>query len=355
MPDAKRSSGSIALNAQEVKISPNGRAVVGLEISGTWVANLDVKAVIDGTEQDATIVTKAGIDVVLPLTVNQIAFVNAVGVEQIIVRANGFTSGPAVVVLNATDGPLPQAVGGAAVTNANLDAPLSTLATQTTLAAVLAKIIAAPATEATLASILAKLIAAPATEATLALIKTDVDKIPPLTGPYPCTGFAPAAPTCTFTRPANTTAYTAGDEVGTAGTAPTTVSVARVNGGSVIIQGAQGIYSNYPATVPQLVLFLFNATVTLAGDNAQFALSDADAKKIVAVIPLSSTQALNYTAGAPTAAGALFLAGSPSRQAPHAVCGGSEVTLYACLITLNAFTPIANSEVIDITVDAEQN
>ncbi len=38
-------------------------------------------------------------------------------------------------------------------------------ATQTTLAAILAKIIAAPATEATLASVLAKIIAAPATEA----------------------------------------------------------------------------------------------------------------------------------------------------------------------------------------------
>ncbi len=65
-------------------------------------------------------------------------------------------------------------------------------ATQTTLAAILAKLIAAPATEATAAAILAKIIAAPATEAkqdtliakdfatqtTLALIKTDVDKIP---------------------------------------------------------------------------------------------------------------------------------------------------------------------------------
>lgn len=45
-------------------------------------------------------------------------------------------------------------------------------ATQTTLAAILAKMIAAPATEATLAAILAKLIASPATEASLAALLT---------------------------------------------------------------------------------------------------------------------------------------------------------------------------------------
>lgn len=44
-------------------------------------------------------------------------------------------------------------------------AALDAVASQTTLAAVLAKIIAAPATEATLAAILAKIIAAPATAA----------------------------------------------------------------------------------------------------------------------------------------------------------------------------------------------
>jgi hypothetical protein len=168
-------------------------------------------------------------------------------------------------------------------------------------------------------------------------------------------GFAPASPTCTFTRPANTTAYTIGDEVGTASTAPTTVSVARVNGGSGILLGAKAVYSNYPATVPQLVLLVFSATVTLAGDNAQVALSDADAAKLVAVIPLTATQAVNYSAGAPVSSGALFLAGSPTQPAPHFVCGGSEQTLYCCLITLNAFTPIANSETITVTLDVEQN
>jgi hypothetical protein len=115
MSDAKRSTGTIAANTQTVTLSPNGRSVVGLVLTGTWVINLDVKALIDGTEQDAVIVDKAGVAISLPLTTNQVAYIDAVGREQIIVRANGYTSGTASVTLNATDGKLPSATGGSAV------------------------------------------------------------------------------------------------------------------------------------------------------------------------------------------------------------------------------------------------
>jgi hypothetical protein len=119
MSDAKRSTGTIAANAQTVTLSPNGRSVVGLVLTGTWVINLDVKALIDGTEQDAVIVDKSGAAVSLPLTTNQVAYIDAVGREQIIVRANGYTSGTATVTLNATDGKLPSATGGSAVSIAD--------------------------------------------------------------------------------------------------------------------------------------------------------------------------------------------------------------------------------------------
>lgn len=58
--------------------------------------------------------------------------------------------------------------------NAVLDP--ATLATQATLAAVLAKITADPATQTTLAAILAKIIASPATEATLGTVATNTAK-----------------------------------------------------------------------------------------------------------------------------------------------------------------------------------
>lgn len=174
-------------------------------------------------------------------------------------------------------------------------------------------------------------------------------------GTLPVGGFAPAAPTCTFTRPANTTAYTIGDEVGTAGTAPTTIPVGRVNGGGGLIQGAQVLYSSYPAVVPSLVLLVFSATVTLAGDNAQLNLSDAHAALLVCSIPLTASQSTQYSAGAAVSAGGVWLAGSPNRPAPHFVTGASEQTLYCALITLNAFTPIANSETLQVWLDVELN
>jgi len=62
---------------------------------------------------------------------------------------------------NADGAALVEIAGG--TVTATVD--VSTLATQTTAAAILAKIIAAPATETTLASVLAKIIAAPSTEA----------------------------------------------------------------------------------------------------------------------------------------------------------------------------------------------
>jgi len=66
-------------------------------------------------------------------------------------------------------------IGGDALTYTQMQS--LGLATQATLAAVLAKIIAAPATESTLADILAKIIAAPATEATQTLSTVTVQTI----------------------------------------------------------------------------------------------------------------------------------------------------------------------------------
>lgn len=167
-------------------------------------------------------------------------------------------------------------------------------------------------------------------------------------------GHVPAAPTCTFTRGANTTAYTIGDEVGTAGTAPTSVTVARLNGGTGVVLGAQVVYSSYAAVIPQLVVMLFSATVTLAGDNAQLNLSDADAALCIGMIPLTASQSGQYSAGAPVAAGNTIFVGAPTGPIEY-VAGASVQTIFAALITLNAFTPIANSETAILTLRVENN
>jgi hypothetical protein len=71
----------------------------------------------------------------------------------------------------------PSTAGNQATANSSLssiDSKLTAVSTETTVAAILAKLIASPATEATLAAILAKLIASPATEATVAALLTSL-------------------------------------------------------------------------------------------------------------------------------------------------------------------------------------
>jgi hypothetical protein len=173
-------------------------------------------------------------------------------------------------------------------------------------------------------------------------------------GSYAVGGFTPPGPTCTFTRGANATPYTIGDEVGTSGTAPTAITVGRFNGASGVIQGVQVVYSSYAAIVPQLVLLLFSATVTLAGDNAQLLLSDAHAKLMIGWIPLTASLSGQYSAGAPVAAGNTIFQGVPTEPI-HYTCAGGTQTIFAALITLNAFTPVANSETLDVLLQVESN
>lgn len=167
-------------------------------------------------------------------------------------------------------------------------------------------------------------------------------------------GFDLALPTCTFTRGANTTPYTIGDEVGTSGTAPTTAVFGRANGYGGVIQGCRGILSNSPVVTPSLRVLLFSATVTLAGDNAQLALSDGDALLYLGSILLTESQSLVYSAGAATTTAALGLAGVPTAPIKYK-CGASETTLYVAVMTLNAWTPIANSETLQLLFTHEAN
>ena len=153
----------------------------------------------------------------------------------------------------------------------------------------------------------------------------------------------------TLTRPANTTAYAADDEVATASTSPLSLNLARANGLSGLIVGATLIYSNNPSTTPQFRLLVFDQTVTLAGDNAALALSDADAAKCIGFIDFNTSQ----PAAAGTS-GALIMIGSIVNPISFEAASGSQAIFFA-LVTKNAFTPIANSETIEVRVRVEAN
>lgn len=143
------------------------------------------------------------------------------------------------------------------------------------------------------------------------------------------------------TRPADTTAYAAGDAISNSTTAPTTggftlTGAARKSGGSGIITDVIVTSSNDPATRLAGELYLFNQSVTNINDNAAFAVSDTEIKTCVGVVPFSFFDAGNNGLAHMTGLNILF------------TCSGS-ADLRFLLRARNAYTP-ANAEVITVIV-----
>ncbi len=137
----------------------------------------------------------------------------------------------------------------------------------------------------------------------------------------------------------STTAYAAGDQVGTL---ITIANAARISGGTGMIVGVslQG-YNDGMGSWD--VVFFDNSAVTLAADNAAFNLAtDADILESVAVVPLAGS----YDLGANRVAQAYNLA------VPYFCSGGT--SLYAALITRNAFTN-ASGDTLQLVVYVERN
>jgi len=92
------------------------------------------------------------------------------------------------------------------------------------------------------------------------------------------------------TRPANVTAYAANDAL--ADTTPTVggftfTGAARASGGSGIITDLVVSFDDDAATPLQGEVYIFDQAITAIVDNAVFAITDAEARTIVGVIPFS--------------------------------------------------------------------
>jgi hypothetical protein len=103
----------------------------------------------------------------------------------------------------------------------------------------------------------------------------------------------------TLTRPNNTTAYTAGDEVSNSDSAPTIITLtgmARFTGGTGAILGVSCSISSNWATKPILDLFIYDTTSTPQNDNSAFAPSDGEQDTVITVIPLAASYVGTSTA-----------------------------------------------------------
>ncbi len=136
------------------------------------------------------------------------------------------------------------------------------------------------------------------------------------------------------------TAYTAGDQLGNQFTI---TDAARSSGGSGVITGVQLVSA--ADTIGSIDVVFFDSSVTLAANDAAFAISDADALKIVGLVPLAGA----YDIGNNRICQAFNLA------IPY-VCSGS-ANLYAGLITRYAIpaTPFAAATDIQLIVYVERN
>lgn len=136
------------------------------------------------------------------------------------------------------------------------------------------------------------------------------------------------------------TAYTTGDQVGNQFTI---TNAGRASGGSGMIVGVQVISA--ADTIGPMDIIFFDSSVTLAADNAAFAISDADALKIVGLAQLTGA----YDLGNNRICQAFNLA------IPF-VCSGS-ANLYAGLLTRAAIaaTPFAAATDIQLNIYIERN
>ena len=148
--------------------------------------------------------------------------------------------------------------------------------------------------------------------------------------------------TGTFTRPADTTAYTAGDVMNNSASAGVVTEIPNVGlsaHASTIIQQAICVDSANQATKPDLELWLFDTAVTADNDNAVFTPTDAELRTLVAVIAFPST---SFKAGdATSGAGGNCVCDIQNLGIPVRVTGTQVDSLYGVVVVRNAYTPVS--------------
>ena len=146
----------------------------------------------------------------------------------------------------------------------------------------------------------------------------------------------------TMTRPSNTTAYQAGDEISNdvdAGDASywTFPKMSHVPGGRGKIVAAR-VLSSGPAMTAGIRLGLWDASPTLGGDNLAFPFAIADFDNFQTMIYLSSAQLASATNSLHVTESLTSL---PYPLLNPYKCAEGSTTLYGCLMAGAAITPIS--------------
>lgn len=139
-----------------------------------------------------------------------------------------------------------------------------------------------------------------------------------------------------YTRPADTTAYEAGDVLAnstSAATILTLAGMARDAGGGGVIQNAVMIDSVAAATKPWVELYLFDTAPAMQNDNAAWAPSDAELERCLGVLVFDGTATNAFKT---TSNGGLVATGAVSLSYQ---CLAGSTSLFAIAVLRNAYTP----------------
>ena len=160
-----------------------------------------------------------------------------------------------------------------------------------------------------------------------------------------------------YTRPANTTQYTANDAMSDSAATPTALEFAWSpahgnNRGWILNVFCRG--SANQATLPSLKLYLFDGDTapTATNDNAEFNLTDANLAELIGIINLDAFEAVDPTAGADG-----NCACTPSMNQPIAFeleSGNTTGSLWGLVRVENAYTPVSG-EIVTFILDIEQD
>lgn len=143
-----------------------------------------------------------------------------------------------------------------------------------------------------------------------------------------------------FTRPADTTAYAAGDVVADLTASANDLeftAIVRKPGGSGVILSAVLIDGANQGTKGDFELFLFDTAMAMDNDNALFTPTDAELEKLVGVIDFGATPFVGDATSGADGNCAYVQAGVNLAFK----CAGSDTKLYGVLVVRNAYTPVS--------------
>lgn len=158
-------------------------------------------------------------------------------------------------------------------------------------------------------------------------------------GPFPVGSKVRNLEPQSFTRPADTTAYAAGDVVANSTSVPLIMRFPLQSvSGSGFIQQARLIDSANVATKPDLQLWLFDRPITMDADNAAFTPYDDDLLRLVAIIafPTSAFVVGDATSGADGNS----VCDAQDLRLPFALASG-DTELFGVLVVRNAYAPVS--------------